>query len=207
LAGGPTGCIGFIRWPSRQSHLPLRTRDADVAFSTDVALRGNLRKALSVAGFREELFGDDTPPVTHYRLGEEDAGFYAEFLTPLHGGGLKRTGAPDATVSKAGITAQKMRYLDLLLVAPWSVRVGSKLDVSVAAEVDVLVPNPTSFIVQKLLIHPARPPHKKAQDLLYIHDTLARIIHENGPKQKPPCGMRRLETVPNPHRRLLLDRR
>src|SRR6266571_1371522 len=36
---------------------------------------------------------------------------------------------------------------------------------------------------------------------------LARIIHENGPTQKPPCGMRRLETVPNPHRRLLLDRR
>ncbi len=36
---------------------------------------------------------------------------------------------------------------------------------------------------------------------------LTRIIHENGPTQKPPCGMRRLETVPNPHRRLLLDRR
>ena len=36
---------------------------------------------------------------------------------------------------------------------------------------------------------------------------LARIIHENGPKQKPPCGMRRLDKVPNPHWRLLLERR
>ncbi len=45
----------------------------------------------------------------------------------------------------------------------------------------------------------AVPPHERWD--------LARIIHENGPTQKPPCGMRRLETVPNPHRRLLLDRR
>jgi hypothetical protein len=36
----------------------------------------------------------------------------------------------------------------------------------------VRVPNPTSFIVQKLLIHSARPTNKKAQDVLYIHDTL-----------------------------------
>jgi hypothetical protein len=34
------------------------------------------------------------------------------------------------------------------------------------------VPNPTSFIVQKLLIHADRSSDKKAQDVLYIHDTL-----------------------------------
>ena len=34
------------------------------------------------------------------------------------------------------------------------------------------VPNPTSFIVQRLLIHTDRPGRKKAQDVLYIHDTL-----------------------------------
>ncbi len=37
---------------------------------------------------------------------------------------------------------------------------------------DVLLPNPVSFIVQKLLIHEKRRPNKRAQDLLYIHDTL-----------------------------------
>jgi hypothetical protein len=154
------------------AHLPLRTRDADLAFSKDAALAGNVRMALGGAGFNEELFGDDTPPVTHYRLGEEDAGFYAEFLTPLHGSGVKRSGAPDTTVSRAGVTAQKMRYLDLLLVSPWSVRVGPQLGVPTAADVDVRVPNPTSFIVQKLLIHSDRQSKKKAQDVLYIHDTL-----------------------------------
>ena len=75
-------------------------------------------------------------------------------------------------MSKAGITAQKLRHLDILLVKPWSVRVGPEQDVPIAADVDLFVPNPTSFIVQKLLIHSDRPPHKKAQDILYIHDTL-----------------------------------
>ena len=41
---------------------------------------------------------------------------------------------------------------------------------TIAADVDLFVP--TSFIAQKLLIHSDRPPHKKAQDVLYIHDTL-----------------------------------
>jgi hypothetical protein len=75
-------------------------------------------------------------------------------------------------VAKAGVIAQKLWYVELLLVHPWAIRVGAHLGVPVATEVDVRVPNPTSFIVQKLLIHSARPPSKKAQDALYIHDTL-----------------------------------
>ena len=162
----------FHRLAKPPGHPPLRTRDTDLAFSTDAALAGDLRTALRDAGFTEELFGDDAPAATHYRLGEEDAGFYAEFLTPLHGSGLKRNGTPDATVSKGGVTAQKMRHLDLLLVSPWSIRIGPKVGLPAAADVDLLVPNPTSFIVQKLLIHSARLAGKKAQDVLYIHDAL-----------------------------------
>lgn len=60
----------------------------------------------------------DNPPVTHYALGDDDAGFYAEFLTPLRGSGVKRNGEPDVTVAKAGITAQKLKYLDVMLVEP-----------------------------------------------------------------------------------------
>jgi hypothetical protein len=152
------------------AHLPLRTRDADLAFSRDAALDGNVRAALVEAGFKEELLGDHRPPVAHYRL--ENEGLYAEFLTSLHGDGLKRNGTPGATVTKAGITAQKLRYLDLLLSSAWGVRVGPHLGVPVANDVELLVPNPVSFIVQKLLIHSDRNGFKKAQDVLYIHDTL-----------------------------------
>jgi hypothetical protein len=153
-------------------HLPLRTRDTDLAFSPDEALTGDVRTALTDAGFAEELFGDDVPPATHYRLGEDEAGFYAEFLTPLHGSGLKRDGKPDATMSKAGITAQKMRHLELLLISPGSVRIRPAKEIPIAADVELFVANPTSFMIQKLLIHADRPPHKKAQDILYIHDSL-----------------------------------
>ncbi len=186
-------------------HSPLRTRDTDIAFSPDAALAGDVRTALAEAGFTEEQIGDDAPPATHYRLREEDAGFYAEFLTPLYGSGVKRDGKPDATVSKAGITAQKMRYLDLLLVSPWSVRVGPERGVPITTDVNLFVPNPTSFIVQKLLIHPDRPPGKRAQDVLYIHDTLElfgaslgelhRLWMELARPPMAPKTARRVQTV------------
>ncbi len=130
------------------AYQPLRTRDADLAFSTDAVLDGNLRTALNDAGFSEELFGDDAPPATHYRLGREDAGFYAEFLTPQYGAEVRRGVRRDATLSRAGITAQRMRYLDLLLIVPWPVQVGPTTGMPLVADLEVRVPNPTSFIVQ-----------------------------------------------------------
>jgi len=143
-----------------QEYQPLRTRDVDLAFSPDAPLHGNLRKALSNSGFREELSGEHTPPVTHYRLGEEDAGFYAEFLTAKKGSGLRRDGQRDKTVLKAGITAQKLRHLDLLLEAPWLVRIGAET-MPITRSVDLLVPNPVSFVVQKLLIYKRRDAQRK----------------------------------------------
>ena len=146
----------FPSLPSALTPLPLRTRDADLALSIYAPLAGDIRAALDKAGFHEDFSGEHTPPVTRYRLGVEDGGFYAEFLTPLQGDGLRRSGRPDVTVSKAGITAQKLRHLDLLLIAPWTVHVGPENEVPVTAPVDVRLANPVSFVVQKLLIHSPR---------------------------------------------------
>ena len=106
------------------AYQPLRTRDADVAFSASNSLAGNMGAALKAAGFREELAGENTPPVTWYRLGGDDQGFYAEFLAPLVGSGTKRDGTDDATLTKAGVTAQKLRHVDLLLTSPWTIDFG-----------------------------------------------------------------------------------
>ena len=76
------------------------------------------------------------------------------------------------TASKAGINAQKLRHLDLLMVAPWSVRIGPDEEVPFDEPIDILVPNAVTFMVQKLLIHEKRRGNKRAQDVLYIHDTL-----------------------------------
>ena len=133
-------------------------------------LEGNIRARLLDTGFVENLMGNHRPPVSQYTLVDDASGFYAEFLTPLKGSARRRNGYPIATVAKAGVTAQRLRHLDLLLEAPWQVALGA--DWGVAPDTPVRVPNPASFIAQRLLIHDQRPPNKKAQDILYIHDTL-----------------------------------
>lgn len=163
------------RWlPGAQApaYQPLLTRDVDLAFSTTVPLDGDMGAALRAAGFREDLSGDHTPPVSWYRLGGIDEGFYAEFLAPLIGSGRRRGGAPDATVAKAGVTAQKLRHVELLLTQPCVVRLDGAAEMPPIARADVRVANPVSFIAQKLLIQTQRTPAKQAQDALYIHDTL-----------------------------------
>jgi hypothetical protein len=149
-------------------YAPLRTKDADVAFSVLAPLTGDIAAAMKTAGFLEDFSGEHT----QYRLGGDDQGFFVEFLAPLHGSGLKRNGQPDVTLAKAGVTAQKLRHLDLLLASPWNVRLTNEIGVPVEAPVDVMLANPVSFIAQKLLIQNYRKPGKKAQDALYIHDTL-----------------------------------
>jgi|SRR5579872_925916 len=153
-------------------YAPLRTKDADVAFSMAAPLEGDVAAAMKAAGFDKDFSGEHTPHKTQYRLGDDDQGFFAEFLTPLHGSGIKRNGEPDVTVAKAGVTAQKLRHLDLLLIEPWGVDLTKDVGVRVSSPVTTRLPNPVTFIAQKLLIQKYRNSDKRAQDALYIHDTL-----------------------------------
>jgi hypothetical protein len=151
----------------------LQTDDADVALnprtmSASESIHGRLKEF----GFEEEFSGDARPPVTHYGLGQKDAGFYAEFLTPLMGGENRRDGSPDVTERVAGVVAQKLRYLDVLLIAPWSVTVHRETGFDLSDPATILIPNPTSYLAQKLLIHGLRKPGDRAKDVLYIHDTI-----------------------------------
>lgn len=153
------------------AYAPLTTLDADIAFAEGEALEGDLKVRLAAAGFNEQLRGDHQPPVSHYTLGDESAnGFYAEFLTPLTGSERTRKGKEIATVTSGGITAQKLRHLDLLIESPWTVTLEAQWEVD--ENLEVRIPNPAGFVLQKLLIHDERPADKKAQDILYIHDTL-----------------------------------
>lgn len=155
------------------AYLPLQTRDADLALRLDEQIEGDIDQALTNAGFRAEFSGEHTPPVTHYWLDDQDQGFYAEFLVPLIGGRERRDGTPvPLTVRKAGVTAQKLRYLDILLIHPWLISLDESVGVPLKSSTEIFIPNPVSFIAQKLLIQNRRPPEKKAQDALYIHDTL-----------------------------------
>lgn len=155
----------------RLSHQPVLTRDADLAFGTHAPLKGDIGAALKAANFHEVLSGEHTPPISEYRLGDEKNGFYAEFLAPLRGNGQRRSGASGVTTARAGITAQRLKYLDVLVQSPWILHLDT-VDVPLVAPAEVLLPNPVSFIAQKLLIQKYRKPEKRPQDALYIHDTL-----------------------------------
>lgn len=125
-------------------HRPIVTRDADLAVPPDADVQGDIGEALRQAGFAERFIGTDTPPVSHYELGDHHGGFYVEFLTPLKGDGRRRGGQPDVAVAKSGITIQKVRHLELLLVQPWTVRLPDAGDGDAAA-IHLRVPNAVSF--------------------------------------------------------------
>lgn len=146
--------------------LPLFTQDVDLAIAKGVAPgEEDLRNLLLEAGFTERLLGEDQPPITRYQLGEEGA-FYVEFVAPL-------IGRPrGATSTVAGVTAQRLRYLDILLIAPWTIRLTEPQYPVGAKAVEVRIANATSYVAQKLLVLGRRPPADRAKDVLYLHDTL-----------------------------------
>ena len=151
------------------SYAPLMTRDTDIAVAPGIRPdEQSLRERLLAHGFREEFLGDDRPPVTHYHVGGVDAGFYVEFLTPLVGGEFTRAGDRDVTTPIVGVSAQKLRHLDVLLISPWTVTLQAG-----GAPYSVLIANPVSYIAQKLLISAKRRPDERSKDILYIHDTLS----------------------------------
>lgn len=138
---------------------PLMTRDADIAIPV-VTPPGapDLGQRLLEHGFELELLGDHKPPVSRYRLGDEEQGFYAEFLTPLVGSQHKRDETPGVAVRVAGVTAQTLRHLEILLIEPWSVVVDSSRGFPLKQAAVVRVPNAVTYVAHKLLIHAKRKP-------------------------------------------------
>lgn len=147
---------------------PLTTLDTDVAMPAELPTKEqDIRERLLAQGFTEELLGDSHPPATHYRLGGDASGFYAEFLTPLVGSEYDRKQRRKATLHVGGVVSQQVRYIELLLHRPWSI--GFDLGEHTA---EILIANPVSYLAQKILIHAKRGREDRAKDILYIHDTL-----------------------------------
>lgn len=157
----------------RLDYPPLITLDADVALPGGLKVKGqDIHRRLIANGFQAEFLGHHRPPATHYQLSAQSGGLYAEFLTPLIGGVYARGGKKGATTRIAGVTSQRLRHVDLLLRAPWTVALSASDGFPFADEKQVLVANPASFMAQKILVHSRRNRSERAKDILYIHDTL-----------------------------------
>jgi hypothetical protein len=147
---------------------PLSTLDADVALSpTLMTGEQGIHARLLAFGFEEEFFGETRPPATHYHLGGESSGFYAEFLTPLVGSEYDRKRKRKMVMEVAGASTQQLRHIELLLNSPWSIHVEH-------AEFSgrIRIANPVAFLAQKILIHRRRECQDRAKDILYLRDTL-----------------------------------
>jgi len=163
---------------SSPAYQPVLTLDADIALSPDPPLDGDLGVALRAAGFHPELSGDHSPPVTRYQLGPSEQGFFVEFLVPLKGSATTRAGRPNATLTTAGVVAQKLRHIEILLLHPWTVRFALEGLDPADQSLQVLLAHPVCFIAQRLLIQKERSAAKQAQDALYIHDTIDLLGHQ-----------------------------
>jgi hypothetical protein len=73
--------------------------------------------------------GKERPPATHYHYGPS-GGFYVEFLSPLTGSEHDRHGKRKATQEVGGISSQRLRYIEILLIAPWELNLANPTDIS-----------------------------------------------------------------------------
>jgi hypothetical protein len=134
LVGGWAHRLHRLDSRARQlDYVPLTTLDGDVAVPTKLKeAKRTVRERLLSAGFKEEFVGDDRPPATHYHYGEA-GGFYAEFLTPLVGSEYDRGGKRRATKEVGGVSSQRLRYIEILLISPWKIEPGGSERVSLSA--------------------------------------------------------------------------
>jgi hypothetical protein len=151
----------------------LGTKDIDWAVPTRLAERGgkSLSEFMKKAGFVEELHGTQAEPVVKYRSGNEAVAAEIEFLCPLSGMRGGRQSDNSAVEVQTGLMAQPLRYMDILTKNPWMVDLGKAPEFRKFKGVLVRVPNPTAYMVQKILIRDQRrKPESKAKDCYYIYE-------------------------------------
>lgn len=177
IAGGWAHRLHAIHPKAQKlAHEPLATLDVDLALDDTVKRTGKrtighlLGKGFDEKPSFERDADDKAPSVCRYVPRGDSTELYIEFIAPLRGSEDKR-GITDRTVEIEGITAQRLRHVDVLLIDPWSVDLTRASGYPIDRPLTVLVPNPSAYIVQKMLVLPRRGADA-AKDLVYVHDTI-----------------------------------
>lgn len=140
------------------------TTDLDLAAprKTRVVSGTPLIGVIKAAGLEVVLGGHDEPPLMKFRAGPASP-LEIEFLCPTSGAREEK-----AHLIQAGLSAQPIRHLDLLLHDPWKIDV-SRVEGFIGAP-SVLIPNPYCYVMQKILNVSDRGVEKRAKDFYYIYE-------------------------------------
>jgi hypothetical protein len=177
LVGGFASLLYRFHEKAEQPDIPpLITYDVDLASQGEVPIRSgkSIHESLEGAGLKEELLGKyEQPIVRYYPLEDSSLTYYVEFLAPLSGSGTGRNGRPDLTQAiQSDLLGQKLRYLDLLMQDNWRVHTTSVPDLKGKPDLIVRVPNPSMYIMQKILTLPERQHADRHKDYAYIYQIL-----------------------------------
>jgi hypothetical protein len=174
---------GFVSWVYQ--HMPafsappmpaLLTTDVDWTVPARLPILGErtLAARLADSGFVVVRSTDTTPEVQRYqhrRFGDRDlAPVYGEFLAPLRGSATRKGEDLRVRRVQAGLTAQALRYLDLLLDDPVSFDAAALPGLGLAEPHLIRVPRPAAYVLQKLLSWEERSPAKRDKDAAYLHE-------------------------------------
>lgn len=160
---------------------PLLTYDIDLASAEKIPVRGgtSVHKSLLRIGLEQEFTGNCTPPLVKYFPKDRKPSMYVEFLTPLRGSEAKR-GISDVTQNiQPDLSAQKLRFLDLLLKDPWKISTSSVPALAKRPKLVVRIPHPGMFIMQKILISERRTGKSRPKDFAYIYQTLSYLREDS----------------------------
>lgn len=153
------------------------TRDLDVACPTKLISHGRrpLMDLLRAAGLEIHHYGHAHPPVIKFTSKKTPDSVDLEFLCPRKGAAKDRRGDETIAVEieESGLTAQALRYLDLLFIAPWEISLtrvpGFK---GLSALPRVRIANPLTYLMQKVLVRDehGRTASKREKDCYYIYE-------------------------------------
>lgn len=180
IAGGCANAL--YRHHPRATATPIpkpMTKDLDLACEpTRLALAGrrSLGDLIRDAGLRANFFGQMNPPVMKFSLEGSDTGPEVELLCPMEGAPRQTSeGEVQAVALQDGsVTAQPLRYLDLLLFEPWVIELARVPGFDDMTHTPPLrIPQPLTYLMQKVLSRDeqGRTPDKREKDCYYIYES------------------------------------
>jgi hypothetical protein len=167
------GCANALyrhhRHASAITGQPLATLDLDLATPSKLPTRDlTLRLSLANAGL---LPLPENQRTNKYKT-VSTANETLELLCPTIGiSKAIRDQSPSLVEIQLGSTAEALDYMDILFAFPWTLDLRDAPPLGVTEDLQVRIPNPVSYIMQKVLIRRQRKtPAKRAKDSYYIYE-------------------------------------